>query len=134
MIFLVFSDDFVHLTKPAFGDIDFPTLPKHYSFPIVFTLDILGAGVLMGITGGSRDSPFSAVLFSLPALSIFLRESPTSFFTYTALTVVMFLFFSLFEHTARAILENPKHNAAFQVVTLGCLALSTLVGYATRPL
>jgi hypothetical protein len=117
---LAFSQDFVLLSQPAFGDVLFPALPRDDAFLIVFLLDIIGAGILMGFTGGAKDSPFSAVLFALPALSIFLRENPTRF--------------SRSNSSGNAVLENPKHVLAFQLVTLGCLALSTLVGYATRPL
>jgi hypothetical protein len=131
---LAFSQDFVLLSQPAFGDVLFPALPRDDAFLIVFLLDIIGAGILMGFTGGAKDSPFSAVLFALPALSIFLRENPTRFFFYTGLAVVLFLIFSRSNSSGNAVLENPKHVLAFQLVTLGCLALSTLVGYATRPL
>lgn len=130
---LAFSQDFVLLSKPAFGDIDFPALPREDAFMFVFLLDIVGAGLLMGLTGGSKDSPFSAVLFALPALAIFLRETPARFFIYTALAVAAFLILPRSNSSREAILENPKHVLAFQLVTLGCLALSSLVGYATRP-
>lgn len=130
---LAFSQDFVLLSKPAFGEVDFPSLPRDDAFLVVFVLDIVGAGLLMGITGGSKDSPFSAVLFALPALSIFLRETPARFFIYTALAVTLFLLFPRPNTAGKAVLDNPKHILAFQLVTLGCLALSSLVGYATRP-
>lgn len=131
---LAFSQDFVLLSKPAFGDVSLPALPREDAFLIVFLLDIIGAGLLMGLTGGAKDSPFSAVLFALPALSIFLRETPTRFFFYTGLAVALFLLFPRPNAAGNAVLENPKHILAFQLVTLGCLALSSLVGYATRPL
>ena len=99
----------------------------------MFLLDIIGAALLMGITGGSKDSPFSAVLFMLPALAIFLREDPSRFFFYTGLAVVLFLILRKAGDMGKAVLENPKVQLSFQVVTLGCLALSSLVGYATRP-
>lgn len=131
---LAFSQDFVLLSRPAFGNIAFPAFPRDDAFMFVFLLDIVGAGLLMGLTGGSKDSPFSAVLFALPALAIFLRETPARFFIYTALAVTLFLLFPRPSASGRAILENPKHILAFQLVTLGCLALSSLVGYATRPI
>lgn len=131
---LAFSQDFVLLSKPAFGDVNFPALPRDDAFLVVFLLDIIGAGFLMGLTGGSKDSPFSAVLFALPALSIFLHEPPTRFFFYTGLAVLLFLLFPRPNASGNAVLENPKHILAFQLVTLGCIALSSLVGFATRPL
>jgi len=131
---LAFSQDFVQLSKPVFGDITFPALARDDAFLIVFLLDVVGAGLLMGITGGSKDSPFSAVLFALPALSIFLREDPSRFLFYTGLAVILFLLFRGSRAVGKAVLENPRLQLSFQVVTLGCLALSTLVGYATRPM
>ena len=130
---LAFSQDFIALSKPAFGDVVFPALARDDAFLIVFLLNIVGAALLMGMTGGSKDSPFSAVLFTLPALAIFLREDPARFFIYTGLAVILFLLLRNAGTMGRAVLENPKLQLAFQVVTLGCLALSTLVGYATRP-
>lgn len=130
---LAFSQDFVLLSKPAFGDVVFPSLSRENAFLTVFLLDIFGAGLLMQMTGGSRDSPFSTVLFALPALSIFLREAPTRFFIYTGLAVVLFLVFSSPNTTKNTLLENPRNILAFQIVTLGCLALSSVLGYATRP-
>jgi len=131
---LAFSKDFVVLTKPAFGDVNFPALARDDAFLIVFLLDIVGASVLIGLTGGSKDSPFSAVLFTLPALSIFLREEPSRFFFYTGLAVILFLVLRRPGVMGKAVLENPKLQLSFQAVTLGCLALSTLVGYVTRPI
>ena len=130
---IAFSQDFVLLSRPAFGKVEFPAFGRTDAFLIVFLLDIVGAGILVGFTGGSKDSPFSAVLFTLPALSIFLREDPIRFLFYTGLAVVLFLLLRRPGATGRAVLENPRLQLSFQVVTLGCLALSTLVGYATRP-
>ncbi len=130
---LVFSQDFVLLSKPVFGDIEFPALSRSDAFLIVFTLNIFGAGVLMHATGGAKESPFAAVLFALPALAIFLREPPSRYFAYTGFAVVLFLAFQRPRGFGAAVLENPRHQTAFNVVTLGVLALSTLVGYVTRP-
>ena len=130
---IAFSQDFVLLSRPVFGDLEFPSLTQPDAFLVVFTLNIFGAGILMQVTGGAKDSPFSAVLFALPALAIFLREPPGRFFTYTAFAVVLFLAFQKPRGLGAAVIQNPRHQAAFNVVTLGVLALSTLVGYVTRP-
>lgn len=130
---IAFSQDFVVLSKPVFGDIEFPALSRSDAFLIVFTLNIFGAGVLMHATGGAKDSPFAPVLFTLPALSIFLREPPSRFFTYTGFAVVLFLVFQKPRGLGAAVLENPRQRVAFNVVILSLLALSTLVGYVTRP-
>lgn len=129
-----FSQDFILLSQPAFGDVTFPSFSKDDAFLIVFMLNILGSGLLIGITGGSKESPFSAVLFTLPSLAIFLRETPTRFFLYTILAVILFLLFSKKYFSEITAPENPRQLLAFRLITLGCLGLSTLVGYSTRPL
>lgn len=131
---LAFSQDFAALSRPVFGDIEFPALVRSDAFLIVFTLNIFAAGVLMHTTGGAKDSPFAAVLFALPALAIFLREPPGRYFTYTAFAVVLFLAFQKPRGLGAAVVNNPRHQAAFTFVTLGVLALSTFVGFVTRPM
>jgi len=129
---LAFSQGFFLLSKPILSGLELPALGRTDAFLAVFVLDIAGAGLLMAITGGSKESPFAAVLFTLPALSIFLRESPTRFFIYTGLAVVLLLLFQRPRESGRATVENPKHMLAFQLVTLGCLTLIAVIGYATR--
>lgn len=73
-------------------------------------------------------SPFSAVLFMLPALAIFLREPPERFLSYTFGAAVLFLLVQA-DIEWHAIKENPRHRIASSFVTLACLALSTMVGY-----
>ena len=129
---LVFSEDVLLFSKPVFGDLDFPSISKPTAFLVVFILDLLGAAILIGVTGGSRDSPFGAILFALPALSIFLRESPTRFFSYTIGAAILFILVQSDEETT-VFSNNPSYKTSFTWVTLLVLGLSTLVGYATRP-
>lgn len=139
---LVFTEDVLFFSKPVFGELEFPSVSKPIAFLLVFTLDLLGAAILILITGGSRESPFGAILFALPALSIFLREPPARFFGYTIGAAVLFLLVQskddrgiFSENPDRGIFsENPNYTSAFAWVTLLILALSTLVGYATRPI
>ena len=130
---LAFTEGFFLLSRPVLGGLDLPSFTRGDAFLAVFVLDIAGAGFLMATTGGSKESPFAAVLFTLPALSIFLRESPTRFFIYTGLSVALLLVFQRPRDSARSAVDNPKHMFAFQFVTLGCLALMSVVGYVTRP-
>jgi hypothetical protein len=129
---LVFTEDVLLFSKPVFGDLDFPSISKPTAFLVVFVLDLLGAAVLIDVTGGSRDSPFGAILFALPALSIFLRESPTRFFGYTVGAAILFLLVQ-WDKEQSIFSNNPSYKSAFTWVTLLILGLSTLVGYATRP-
>jgi hypothetical protein len=68
----------------------------------------------------------------LPALAIFLREPPERFLSYTVGAAVLFLLVQA-DSAWHTIQENPRHQMASSFVTLACLALSTMVGYATRP-
>jgi hypothetical protein len=130
---LIFSEDVLFYSKPVFGDIELPGIARTNAFLVVFAFDILGAAFLIFITGGSKDSPFGAVLFTLPVLSIFLRESPGRFLGYTFAVAALFLLAQA-DTTRRVTDENPNLRTAFSFVTLGSLALTTMVGYATRPL
>lgn len=97
---------------------------------MVFLLDIFGAAALMAVSGGGKGSPFSSVLFSLPALSIFLKEPPSRFVMYTALTAILFwLLFKPLNKYGREIQSNSYYDFSHRVVTLLTLAISTLVGY-----
>ena len=129
---LIFTEEFVNLSQPIFGNIYLPSLTKEDSFLTIFLLDIIGAALLMGVSGGAKDSPFSSLLFGLPALSIFLKEPPSRFLIYTALAA--FLFWVLFRPSnqyGRAIQSNTKYAFAYKFTTLASLGISTIVGYAS---
>lgn len=71
------------------------------------------------------------MLFTLPALAIFLRETPGRFIAYTIVAAMLFLLVQK-DITEDTYKENTNYRSAFAWVTLLCLALSTLVGYARR--
>jgi len=129
---LVFTEDVLLFSKPVFGDLDFPSISKSTAFALVFSLNLVGAAALIIGTGGARESPFGALLFILPALAIFLRETPGRFISYTIAAAILFLIVQ-YDEVAHDYKENTNYRKAFAWVTLLCLALSTLVGYATRP-
>jgi hypothetical protein len=129
---LVFSEDMLSISRPVFGDLQFPSISKSHAFLIVFLADLFGAAILIRLTGGSLISPFSPILFVLPALAIFLREPPGRFLTYAGLTAYFFIQAG-WGLTHSYIQNNRMYRLTFYVVTLGCLAISTMVGYVTRP-
>ncbi len=129
---LVFSDDILGASVTVFGDLRFPSLTREAAFLVVFVLDLAGAALLVLLTGGPRSSAFSAVLFVLPALAIFLREPPGRFLSYTFGAAIAFVVAEA-GRPRFGDQENNKEGIAFHVVALACLALSTMVGYATRP-
>lgn len=129
---LIFSHDILTAARPVFGNIDIPSLGRRAAFLVMFPLDLVGAAILIRFTGGSKNSPFSAVLFVLPSLAIFLREPPSHFLSYAISAGLAFIIVQGQKYW-NIIEENPYQRRTFAVVTLGCLALSTIVGYATRP-
>ena len=74
------SADFYAIWSPILGDVSLPTIARSNAFAWVFTLDIVFVFALIFWTGGTMASPFTSVLFLIPALAIFLRETPIKFF------------------------------------------------------
>lgn len=130
---LVFSSDILGASATVFGGLQFPSLTRETAFVTVFGLDLLGAALLVSLTGGPRVSAFSPVLLALPALGIFLREPPDRFLSYTFVAALGFV---VAEAGSRKDNDEVNRNEAiaFHVVAIACLALSTMVGYATRPM
>jgi hypothetical protein len=131
MLLLIFTDEVVGSSQPMFGEIPLPSNDQSSAFLAVFILDIVCAGLLMLVTGGPRNSPFSPVLFMLPTLAIFLRESPLRFFIYTAIAAALFLLTQATDE--RRIEENQRYRLTLNIVTLLCLGLNTVIGFVTRP-
>jgi hypothetical protein len=139
------SADFYAIWAPILGDVTLPTIARSNAFAWVFTLDIVVTMVLVAWTGGTLESPFTAVLFLIPALAIFLRETPTKFFLYATLVGVYYYLSVGFDMRKRATYESldpfttysrfgNTAVAAHRFVNLGCLALATVIGYITRPI
>jgi len=129
---LVFSEAILENSQPAFGELKLSGLSTWWAFTIVFILDIIGVSFLIFVTGGSRNSPFSSVLFLIPTLAIFLREPPSKFLTYAFLSAVLFLL-TQGDYLEERIRRNKNGRKAFLIASLGSLVLSIIVGYATRP-
>ncbi len=129
---LIFSVDLLGASQPLFGDIFLPTISRELAFLIVFSADLIWFGLVIGVTGGSSDSPFSSLLVTLPALAIFLHETPTRFLSYSVAAGIVYM---AFQSTPRIDGESRSSNErrASRFVALCCLALSTMLGYATRP-
>lgn len=129
---LIFTEEIVSVSQPIFNNIYLPSLTKDDSFLTVFLLDIFGAAALMVVSGGGKNSPFSSLLFGLPALSIFLKEPPSRFLIYTIITAIMFwVFFKPLNRYGKEIQNNTHYDLSYKVVTLLTLGVSTLIGYTT---
>lgn len=137
MLAISFSDDFYAVWSPMLGDAELFSIGRGDSFLLVFMLDMIIASWLIFRTGGSDKSPFTGILFLIPSLAIFLRETPQRFFLYAIAATLMYVSLS----TVRKRSLNPAF--AFQGgsesplpswwVNISSLGLSMYIGYITRP-
>lgn len=133
---IVMTKEFYAVWSPIMGDFQLPTINRDFGFLTVFILDIVVTSILIFLTGGVRSSPFTAILFMLPTLAIFLREPPVRFVSYSILVGLIYFFSSKFTSTV----VNPtwgvevdKELASNRWVNITCLIMSTVVGFITRP-
>lgn len=130
--FLLASDAFTLIWGPMYGIAKSTMMTWSTSLMLVFALDYLLIGALCWQTGSSR-SPFVSLIVSLPALSIFLRESTHRVIAYTVISCVLMAIFVL-------LLSKPSGRDAdarwrlAQVVMVACtLVFTTGIGLITRP-
>lgn len=139
---LVFSQGFASTWSPVFGGLHVPTFPTSTAVKAMFILDIIGLSVIMYYTGGSRESAFSPLLFVIPALALFLRQSFTAVLVYTGILFVCFwclLYnsrmppsFNVNDAEQReAVLAADKR--AYWLITLLTMGLTTLVAFIADP-
>jgi hypothetical protein len=144
---VVFTRDFYAVWSPILGDVSLRTLPREDGLLAVFSLDILAVSFLMAGTGGAKDSPFTSVLFLIPALGIFLRESPRHFFGYALAVTAVYLwnlryvwrYGTIIGRSATGDPEDLSRtygsvDYSHAAVNIACLAVAMLTGYITRPL
>jgi hypothetical protein len=125
---LLVSDEFYGIWGPLFKGVGINTLPTISGIGFVFIIDLLLVGYLMAISGGSRYSPFTSTLFTIPSLAIFLRLPPNMFFTYAVIASIVYLVFMYIQ-------SDPYGSSGLPSVfmNISCLFLAMLTGYITRP-
>jgi hypothetical protein len=136
IIAVALSADFYQVWSPLMGDVQLPTFGRSGAFLFVFMLDIIATMMLITWTGGSRSSPFTSMLFLIPALAIFLREPPWKFLMYATI-VGIYYFFTCVDRERYKMPLGWSADGSLQshrVVNIGCLALAMLTGYITRPI
>ena len=137
---ILISDQFSAVWEPLFNGATIDTVSMAWSLNTMFVLDLLLIGYLVKGSGGSQRSPFSAALFTIPSLGIFLRTPPASFMSYAAISgaIYVLLLFGRGDEVAMDDLLRAqqahlgKRAAAF--MTIACLTLAMLTGYITRPI
>jgi hypothetical protein len=127
---LVYSDEFATLWKPVFRSTEPTLLSWKTSITIMFHMDIILVTILVAMTGGSANSPFTPVYFILPALSIFLSESLARIVLYLVFVCIVFTI-NLFVFNY----NDDKRGGRFALwfVSVACFILATYIGYITRP-
>lgn len=129
-IILIFSAPFAPYWGPLLGDISFSGINQGLSLLITFLATIFEVHWLIGKTGGSARSIFSPVLFSLPALAIFLRDTSWHLGLYVTLIMVTFSWNLLKESEEDRDIENAS---GLWLIAISCLLLTTFIGFITRP-
>jgi hypothetical protein len=123
---VLFCEEMQNLWSPLFAEI--PELPKAKSMLIaIFLIDSAFAAYLIYNTGGSKNSPFSAILFTIPALCIFLRLPPESYIS-TGLLCLLLYYVCFTANT-----EKSGSSFATALINTGCLIISIVTGHFTRP-
>lgn len=125
---LLLSDDLYSIWSPIFQGVGINTITSTTAIGIVFVFDLALVAYLIGVSGGSRSSPFLSSLFTLPALAIFLRLPPNMFLTYAGIATAIYLML-LLPNLDKA--QPGQRAAAF--MNIACLLLSMVTGYITRP-
>lgn len=134
IVVVAFINEFYPIWSPILGeDIKLPTLKRNSAFFIAFLSDIIVIWTLIIKTGGSSNSPFTPILFLIPTLSIFLRQSPSLFISYA---VIIFWLYLISDKKYNRNLEFSGGSAskvAHKFVNFACLSLGLIIGFITRP-
>ena len=138
MLAISFSDDFYAVWSPMLGDAELFSIGREDSFFLIFFLDMLVASWLIFRTGGSDKSPFTGILFLIPSLAIFLRETPIRFFLYAFLAAMMYVMLSIMARNRTQIPEFILQRGSDSPlpawwINISSLCLTMYIGYITRP-
>lgn len=133
---IFFSGKFSETWSPMLGHSFTPGFDIQTVKFFVFILDVMLPTLLIVRTGGWKSSPFGAVLFSIPAFAVLLRESGFRVGFYTLFIVIVYGVGLWFERNGKASYEKRDRlelDIALWVVGAGMLALTTVIGLLTRP-
>ncbi len=128
---LALANDFYQIWSPLFPGLSITTISTSTAVLLVQLMNLSVVTYLMLQTGCSENSPYTAALFTIPALGIFLRMPPWVFITLTVLSAISYLW--LFNPRVAWGRRRPQNRSATAFMNIGCLLLATLTGYVTRP-
>ena len=126
---LFISESFFKIWGPLFQGIGISTIGTHAAVLFVFIVNLIIVTYLIWLSGGVQSSPFTAVLFMLPALAVFLRLQSYVYILCTIYAAVAYLAI-LYSHKESTRIKGKHANAAVNTL---CLVLTALIGYITRP-
>lgn len=129
-----FSDVFVSLWSPLFGNYRIPYISWSSAITVFFLMNIGCITLLVVTSGGARLSPFTPLYGVMPVLAIFLREPVAWIIGYVAFCMATFTFALVVgSHSERAEDGVRRHPFAFWFVTVATVGLATVIGIVTRP-
>jgi hypothetical protein len=133
---LLASADMYSVWRPLFPGVELNIMSSSTATLIVFSVDIALMVFLMGSASNGGENPFSAGLLMVPALAIFLRESPARFISYAVVAGLAYCIItraaSVRQRTVETAMQGKSTNSAI-FMTIACLALTMFTGYITRP-
>ena len=128
---LVLSDGMSNQWRPLFNSLASRGLSWSLALLMVFLVDIGFVAWLIFKTGGGIDCPFQPVLFLLPTLALFLRESSSWVVLYSVLVGLAFVILVV-DPRCHDREETERNRLPLLIVTLMCLALGSFIGIFTR--
>jgi hypothetical protein len=134
LITLMFTRGYSATWGPLLGTNAPVGLARSTSMLVVFLVNIAAVHALVVMTGGSRESPFSAIYFLIPTLALFLRESLDHVVLFLSLVAASYTYLSLGNRYYGSYDSRLNvHRFAYWFSAVACFILATYIGYVTRP-
>ena len=127
LILLFITDGYIPIWSPVMKSFSFVGLNWSKVLLWVWIVDILLVSYFVRRTGGSKESPYTTLLFVFPPIAMLLHESLSRVSIYTALVVI---FFSLLLTEGKE--KSTSAQPAFWWVSVASFLLTTSVSYMTR--
>ena len=98
-----------------------------------FFADVAGITILVAVTGGCKNSPFTPLYFLLPPLAIFLKEPLSWILVYVVVISGAFVV-ATYRFVSDTDTATDRSSVAFITVSILSFGIATLVGYLVRPI
>lgn len=128
-VLLFMSDAVSNALAPLLNGYSIKNMESQQAIAVTFYIDMLVVSYYLYLTGGTERSPFTSVLFTLPAIAIFLRLEPNVFIPLTLFSAILYVAL-LYKHERTHIVKGKFTSI---LVNISCLTISLVTGYITRP-